>query len=330
MKKVYKKILFIRIGAIGDVVHTLNAPRAVKALYPDMEIHYLTSLPEDFLSNIPYIDKIWEFSGFKKTSIFSKELKDYAKFLKEERFDAVINFQPSIKTRVLARLAGIKNVYNYRKRNKRHAVKDYWLTARRAFPELSLADDLQLSFDDENTSKMQTKLEGLKRPFVVFNSGHVFAKRQGRTYPIDKWVELGNRIQEKYDGTIIVTGVKEDAEILKPLEVIKGSVSFVDKLSLVENSALIGCTDLIISGDSGPLHIASALGVKVIGLFGAMPISRTGPWGNNCITITSSKKCVPCGRRKCKYLYGTKELYSPCMKEIEVDDIFEKVCEVLG
>ena len=331
MKKTnFKKILFIRVGAIGDVIHTLNAPRAIKELYPEVNIHYLSSMPDEFMNYMPFIDKHIHYGNIQLTSIFSKDFKDFANTLKKEKYDVVINLQPSIKTRLLARLAGIKNVYNYHKRNSRHAVIDHWLTAKRAFPEITLPEDLDFRLSPELTAIIKDKVKNFNSPYIVFNSGHVFAKRQGRTYPIEKWVELGNKIQEKYNGTIIITGVKADAEVLRPLEKIKNSVSFVDKLTLEENSALLGCANLVISGDSGPLHIASALGVKVLGLFGSMPITRTGPYGKNCHTITSPKNCAPCNRRKCKYLRKSKELYAPCMKEIEVDKIFEKVCEILN
>ena len=81
----------------------------------------------------------------------------------------------------------------------------------------------------------------------------------------------------------------------------------------------------MLSGDSGPLHIATALKTKVVGLFGSMPIARTGPYGNNHCVVVSKKSCVPCNRRKCKYLDFPNELYSPCMCEIDVNEILEKI-----
>ena len=80
----------------------------------------------------------------------------------------------------------------------------------------------------------------------------------------------------------------------------------------------------MISGDSGPLHIATALGVKSIGLFGSMPADRTGCFCSG-VNIISKKTCVPCNRRKCKYLRKSKNLYTPCMEEIEVDEIIDAV-----
>ena len=328
-EKNVRKVLFLRIGAIGDIIHTLNAPRALKEIYPEVEIYYLANISAEFLTGVPYIDKPLVLPSMKHMKIFSKSMRETAKMIKAENFDMVINLQPSIKTRLLMRLAGIKKVYNYRK-NKHHAVMNYWETVKRAFPKISLAKDLKYSLKQQYLETIKPQIENLKKPLIIFNAGHVFAKRQGRTYPIEKWIELGNLIQNKYDGTIVITGVKADAEVLKPLENIKNSISFVDKLSLQENSALISFSDLLISGDSGPLHIAASLGVKAIGLFGSMPISRTGPYGENCHTILSPKKCSPCNHIKCKYLKKTKELYAPCMKEIEPLEIFKKVEEILS
>ena len=324
-----KKILIIRLGAIGDVVHTSNVYRSIKKLYPHVEIHYLTMINPNMLAYDECISKVWKIT-LDQLKPFSKASKDFVRELQNEKYDVVINLQPSIKTRLIAYLAGIKKRVNYHKKGKLHAVQNYWQTAKRVFPEVEELPDLELNLNPEICKNVETQVADLKRPLVILNAGHVFAKRQGRTYPITKWIELGNKIQEKYDGTILITGVKEDEEILKPLESIKNSVSFVSKQTLEENCALIKASDLLISGDSGPLHIATALDTKVIGLYGSMPTSRTGPYGENHCAIVSKKSCVPCNRRKCKYLDFPKELYSPCMREITVDEIFEKVVEILN
>lgn len=324
-EKEYKKILIIRIGAIGDVVHTTNTFRSIKQKYPEVEIHYLTYVDKSMLENDPNLAKVWWIDN-KKFSIFSKYTMLYAKQLRQEKFDAVINLQPSLKTRFLALLSGIKKHYNYRKNNNLHAVKNYWVTAKRAFPNIEEFSDLRLTVSDDICLKMLEKIAEYRRPYIILNAGNVFARRQGRTYPVSQWITLGNTIQKTYNGTIFITGVNDDAEILKPIESIKNSVSFVGQLSIEENNALIKNVDLLISGDSGPLHIAAALGINVVGLYGSMPIKRTGPYGgDNCRVVLSQKECSPCNHIKCKYLKFTKKLYAPCMEMIKVTDIMEKI-----
>ena len=323
------KILIIRLGAIGDVVHTANVYRAIKKWNSNIEIHYLTTINPNMLKFDECISKVWNVN-LDQLKPFSKASKEFTKILQAENYDAVINLQPSVKTRLIAYFARIKKRINYRKKNRIHAVKNYWQTAKRLFPEIEELPNLSLTLNPEICQQVETQVSELKKPLVILNAGHVFARRQGRTYPITKWIELGNKIQEKYDGTILITGVKVDEEILKPLECIKNSVSFVSKQTLEENCALIKASDLLISGDSGPLHIATALGTKVIGMYGSMPTKRTGPYGENHCAIVSKKHCVPCNRRKCKYLNFPKELYSPCMCEITVDEIFTEVEKILG
>ena len=86
---------------------------------------------------------------------------------------------------------------------------------------------------------------------------------------------------------------------------------------------------MLISGDSGHLHIENALGIKTIGLFGSMPAKRTGIYSNGEIII-SKKECVPCNSRKCKYLRDSDDLYAPCMKMITTDEIMEKISPQLA
>ena len=300
------KILIIRTGAIGDVVHTTNLYRAIKKSDPNIEIHYLTS-------------KLKE-----KISLFSDYTKELAEILKNEKYDLAINLQPSLKIKYLLFLAGIKKQLIYRKTFKLHAVKNFWQTGLKAFPEIKEEKELKLYLPLEAIDKAKEKVKDLKRPLTVINAGGVFSKRQGRTYPINKWVELGEKIIEKTGGTIILNGAKEDKEILSDLNKIPNCVNFIGELSLVESCAVISQADLMISGDSGPLHIATALGVKSIGLYGSMPANRTGCYSNG-INIISKKECVPCNRRKCKYLKKSKKLFAPCMEEISTESILSLI-----
>lgn len=323
----YKKILIIRTGAIGDVVHTTNLVHSIKKAYHDVRIDYMA---KELVTFIPENDKditkvITIDPRFK---LFSSYTFDMAKQLKEEHYDLVINLQPSLKLRALVRLAGIKKEIVYKKDFKLHAVTNFWKTGLKAFPDMKEDKEIKIYLPQEVTDCAKEKLKNYKRPFVIINAGGVFSKRQGRTYPIEKWIELGNKIQEKYDGTIILTGAEDDKEFLKPLNEIKNSVNFIGELPLQDSCGIISQADLMLSGDSGPLHIATALGIKSIGLYGSMPVERTGCYCNG-INIKSDKSCTPCNRRKCKFLKKTKKIYAPCMEEIEIGTIFNEIKRIL-
>lgn len=322
-KEIIKKLLIIRTGAIGDVVHTTALYRAIKKKYPETKIHYMTSeLIKPLLEEDETIEKIITIDS--KFKMFSDYTKNMAKIIKEEHYDAVINLQPSLKIRYLVFLSGIKKQTIYRKNFKIHSVTNFWQTGKKFFPEIEEEKELKLFLPKNSIEFAKDKTKELKKPLIIINAGGVLSKRQGRTYPVEKWIELGNKLQEIYQGTIILTGAKEDIEILKPLEGITNSVNYIGNFSLANSCAIIKEADLMLSGDSGPLHIATALGVKSVGLYGSMPINRTGCYSCG-INIASKKPCVPCNRRKCKYLKKTKKLYAPCMEEISTNEIIKKI-----
>ncbi len=325
--KKYNKILIIRTGAIGDVVHTSALFHSIKKHYKDVKIHYLTSeLIRPLIENDPDLEKVLSINP--KFNFFSAETKDYINKIKLENYDLAINLQPSLKIKFMLFLAGIKKQYIYKKTFKIHAVTNFWQTGLKAFPEIMPEKNLKLYLNEQTISNAKERLKNFPRPFVIINAGGVFSKRQGRTYPIEKWVKLGEEIYNKYGGTVILNGAKEDKEILSVLSRIPGSVNFIGELELIDSCAIISQADLMISGDSGPLHIATAFGVNSIGLYGSMPVLRTGCYSNG-INITSTKDCVPCNRRKCKYLRNSDELYAPCMDEIPTEKIMETVNKLI-
>ena len=322
-----KKILIIRTGAIGDVVHSTNLYRSIKKFYPSIKIHYMTSeLVKPLLISDPDLEKIITINP--KFSLFSAYTKELANILKQEYYDLVINLHPSFKVRGLIFLSDIKKQLIYKKNFKVHAVTNFWQTGLKVFPDMKEEKELTLHLPKEAVEIAKERLKNLPRPLIAINAGGVMSKRQGRTYPVDKWVELGNKIQEKYNGTIILNGAKEDKEILSPLNNIKNSINFIGELSLVDSCAVISQCNLMISGDSGPLHIASALKVKSIGLYGSMPVNRTGCYSSG-VNIVSEKYCVPCNRRKCKYLKNSGKIYAPCMEEIQTDTVLNTVIDFL-
>lgn len=262
MKKVntkIKKLLIIRTGAIGDVVHTTALFRAIKKCNPKIQIHYMTSkLIEPLLSEDTDIDKVLIIEP--KFKIFSNYTKELAKSLKTENYDAVINLQPSLKIKYLILLAGIRKQAVYKKNFKMHAVTNFWQTGLKFFPEIQEEKELKLYLPKTSAEYAKEKVKDFKRPIIVINAGGIMSKRQGRTYPVDKWIELGNKLQEKYNGTVILNGTKEDKELLEPLNIIKNSINYIGELPLADSCGIIGEADLMLSGDSGPLHIASALG----------------------------------------------------------------------
>ena len=322
-----QKILVLRFGAIGDVIHTTNTFRSIKNAYPEVQIDYLTfKTPAQLLQNDIYLNEVL-IADKKDLQIFGSN--KLINRLKSENYDLAINLQPSLKSRFLLHKAGIKNVATYKKDYNLHAVVNFWDTAKKVMPDIRCPYDLKIYLDKNISEQTAQRLSSFTKPFIAINAGGINSPRQGRCYPIEKWLETGIKLQGKYNGTIFITGLSEDKQLLSKLDKIPNSVNLTGKLSLQELASLYENCDLVLSGDSGPLHIATAVGTRVVGLFGSMKISRTGPYGFGHRTIKADLPCCPCNRRKCKLINSRHSTYQKCMEAIQLDDIANVAAKVL-
>lgn len=311
-----EKILIVRFGAIGDVVHSTGLLRSLKKYNKNLEISYLTfKTPSLLLQNDPDLEKIIVAEG-KSYKILIK----LAKELKKEKFDLCINLQPSIKTKFFSFILGAKYNLTYKKTFKLHAVENFWKTASSFFKDLYLEEELKIYIPQETKDKISDLLDKEKK-IIGFNIG-VSSTRQGRRWPIQYWKDLADKLINKYNCEIILTGFNDDAEIIEQLNGLPGIKSFCGQLSLVENAALLSQCNLLFSSDTGPLHIATALGVPCIGFYGAAPVKRTGPYGKKHHTLFSDRNCVPCNKRKCP-LIKKGDLYTPCLEDITPDRVMQ-------
>jgi len=313
------KILILRFGALGDVVHTTGLFRSLKTDNPNLSIHYLTFKEASLLlENDSDLDKVWIIPNKSYMCLIS-----FANILKKEGFDLFINLQPSIRTRFFSRFLSAKKTLTYRKDFTLHAVENFLRTVRPLFKGIKPGKSLKLFLSEETKAKAVSLLSGnRKKVGFVMETNPV---RQGRCWPVEHWYSLAESLVKKYDCEIVLTGTAKNIQNANKIGAISEKVnSFCGELDIAESSALLSECSLVISGDTGPLHIATALGVPVIGIYGSSPISRTGPWGENCFTLLSNRRCVPCNRRKCKYLQKD-EFYTPCMKDTAPDQVLDLI-----
>ena len=310
-----KKILIIRCGAIGDVLHTSEVFRSIKRTYPECEIHYLTTpVPATMISDDKDIDKIIIVDKVKYKNLFEK-LKD----LREEQYDAVINLQPSLKLRLLTFFAFPKHVFNYDKNLEKHAVFNFYETAGNNIKDLTFKNELKLYIPDDLKENIKRTIPTDKK-FVVITT-QAGPVREGKKWRPEKFRELALQIVNKYDVSVILTGTAADRESLVSFENISPEIyNLAGRFNILESAAMFSLAEYMIGADTGPIHIASATGKPIcIGLYGAMAIHRTGLVGEKHHSVKSSRLgCIPCQQRFCKLRNGE---YSPCMDDITVENI---------
>lgn len=320
-RKKINNILFIRSGAIGDVVQTTNTYRAIKKAYPSSKIDYVTS--ESILPLLKNDSDLNNVFTLKTRNYF--ELTDLGLKLLKNHYDLVVNLQPSPRFRYLAFLTRAKLVLNFKKNTKVHAVDNYFSVLKSVFPELESDDELHL-YIDENKVKEFAKLYNPDNKKLVIINTQATSARAGRKWNLDRFLELSLELIKKYDCRILVSGSKQDLLKVAYFHGVHNNITVIaGEHSLEDSAAIFSGADLFISGDTGPLHIASAFDKPVcIGIFGSTPVIRCAPKGKKHFTIHSQRSCVPCFKKKCRY---SKNEITPCMEDIRVDqvlDIIEK------
>ena len=138
------------------------------------------------------------------------------------------------------------------------------------------------------------------------------------------WSQRGSALSSIIAGLIIFTGGKDDHQSIEGILFLMEhrALNSSGKTSLKELSFLLSLSDLMITTDSGPMHIASAMGTPTVALFGPTAPWRTGPYSNNAIVLRNSISCSPCFKRKCNS--------KSCMDRISVEEVLDAVDKQLG
>lgn len=315
-----KKILVTRFGAIGDVVHTTIVHQSIKAKYPDCEIHFLTyNFIAPLLENDPNVAKVYSFDISKKDDALY--LFKLGLALRKEKFDIIIALQNSVRNRLLNIIANPKKIV-YRNKHRVHAVDAFLNSAKEIFDDLEKPKDLKLFLSNSTIEYVEEKIKNYPRPFIVINpGGENDALREGRIWSLENWADLSNKLIEKHGGTIFIVGSKGEKEYHKELLKIPSSVLFSGELALNESAALFSKADLFISGDSGPLHMASALDIKTLALMGSTESVACGPYGSKGYAINSLFNCPTRCDKTCLQLEESP--YKPCIQSITPEIVFD-------
>jgi lipopolysaccharide heptosyltransferase II len=150
------------------------------------------------------------------------------------------------------------------------------------------------------------------------------AKWETKLWPKKQFAELADMLIGQYDMKIVFTGGIKDYSIIQAItSSMKGrAINFAGKTTLTELAALYEKAALVVSTDTGPMHLAAAVGTPVVALFGPTAPWRTGPYGTGHQLIKAELECSPCFKRRCET--------TDCMYQISVDQVLKGVQKVLG
>jgi lipopolysaccharide heptosyltransferase I len=338
------RILFIKLSAIGDVVQTLPALEAIKKLYPDSEITWLVEeAAAGILEGHPLIGKLLISKRKEWTAMlgrprsFMRGVKGIAGFLRDLRsvqYDIAVDFQGLLKSGVLTGLARAKRKIGFdgtrelsylflnerlpRYDIEKHSLERYLDIARHlgaANPSstcrLPIASDIR---------GMSEKISAIKKegsPLVVINP---IARWNTKLWLERNFAELADLLMLRQKAVVVFTGSRADSEAIERIRGMmkQTALNWAGRTSLKELAALASSSDLFITTDTGPMHLAAAAGARVLALFGPTAPWRTGPYGSSHAVVRTGIECSPCFKRKC-------DKNIQCMRGISVAEVLSRI-----
>jgi lipopolysaccharide heptosyltransferase II len=331
--KQYTNILLIKPGAVGDLLQLTPAIRALKLKYPEAAITLM-------LGSEAAASMFFHNPNVHETVVFDRkgEHASLSGFLRLRRrisragYDLVINFQRSnFRAWLLASAALPCRFLVYRKARGRavHAVVNHLETLAPLGIDPAVADtSLELFLGPEETAFADELFReaGLSgRTVIALNPG---ASNRIKCWSTGQFSDLANRLVDELGAGIVLVGGGNERDLAEGIRAgMTGEpLDLVGRTSLPQLGAVLARCALLVSGDTGPLHMATAVGTPVAGLFGAIDPLRTGPVGEGHRVIRHAEvPCVPCMSKSC-----ANRSYLECMEKITPAEVFDTVREMLA
>jgi lipopolysaccharide heptosyltransferase II len=311
---VVRDILLIKQTSLGDVVHATAAIRSVRLAYPKARIAVLTSTTAaDVLNPSEDIDDLLTFDRYRvKANWWRRPLwtighiSKTIKQVRRTRFDIAIDLQGSWKTVIFLWAARTQNRF----------VKGRWWFAKRFHqPKLHAVDEMEgvlmlsgidpqqhhpvLTLKDGDREKAASLLAELpinKRKLAIFCPT---TRWPTKNWPLQNYLALAEKLKDHF--YVVFTGSPDDKAVIDKW-IATASPSKVKNLagslSLREFFALMSSADLVVTGDSLPMHAASAFGRPLVALFGPTDEALVGPRSKNSFVLRADVNCVRCYRRR--------------------------------
>ena len=351
-----EKYLIINPFGIGDVLFTTPVIRALKDKYPDCLIGYwCNERVRGLLRNNPDIDRIFALSRGDIKRIYKnsplkrfKALLDLISEIRAEKFKIAFDFSLDSRYAFWSRLAGIKKRigFNYNNRGKlltsrvdlkgysgRHVVEYY--TDLLKFIGITIKDkSLSLPVSEENKTAAEKRLTkygiapGSLVMGVAMAGGMSWGKdAQYKQWPANKFSQLIDILIKKHGAYVILLGSADEAPIADAIiSEVKDEkiVNLTGKISLEELALVIKRLKVLICNDGGPLHMAVALGVNTVSIFGPVDEKVYGPYpsGEKHIAVKKDLPCRPCYENfRFKGCLNNKK----CLDDIAVNEVYDNV-----
>lgn len=307
------KILIRATNWVGDAIMALPALRAVRSRFPDAEISILAR---------PYVAAIYENQKVCDNTMFVENKRDIAGELREQKFDIALLLQNAFEAAWIAWRAGIPERIGYARDGRSmlltkavavpkpgeipaHEQYYYLELLRRAgwLDSLASASLIKLNVPEENCQRaVEFLLSAGVRPDsfrIAIGAGASYGS--AKCWPPDRFAELANRLETQTHADVILFGTSGEAAVSSAIAAGMNHppIDLTGRTSINDLPALLSQCHLFIGNDSGAMHVAAAVGLPVVAVFGPTDPFGTAPVTPRCSIVQEKPYCSPCFLRRC-------------------------------
>ena len=358
----FSRTLIIKPSSMGDIVQALPVLTALKEQHPKARVSWLVASGlADLVAGHPRLEEVILFDRrrFGRAGRSVGAMLDFLAFLKglrQKRFTTVLDLQGLFRSGLAALATGAPNRIGFREaremaplfytsevalpREEMHAVDRYLAVARHVGLAAPKATD-HLPVSEAARAAVRQRLEeaGLQKgaPYAVVCA---YARWETKQWPAERFAEVADRLYECVGARSVLVGGEAAIPAGRTISdwARHPPIDLTNRTTLKELVAVIAEARVLVSDDSGPMHIAAVEGVPVVAIFGPTSARQTGPYGPGHRVLSGRAPCSPCYRRECLYAgsgpnpkgaggAGTPGLALCCLRNIGADEVAELLLE---
>ena len=343
-----ERILILKPSSLGDIVHALPTLASLRQRFPQAYISWLVKEEwSELLDGNPDLDEVFP------VTFSLKAWPSIVRRVREKRFDVVIDLQGLLRTGILARLSGASQRVGFAGAREGSA----WFYTQRVALPIKVVDRpwrlVDMHAVDRNLEVARFFGADISRPMFcipdVEDDRRVIeeyldkagvqgndqlivmapaSREEIKNWPIERFADVAEKLCQESNRKIVLLGSPSQAKMMKAFSFLppENCLNLVGKLRLRQIGSLLRRAHVLIANDSAPVHLAMAIGVPVLGLYGPTHIEATGPYGTGSHRVLHTEMpCRPCGKKVCHHVHEKE-----CLLEISVEEVVQAARQLLS
>ena len=344
------RVLIIKTSSLGDIIHALPVLDFLHKASPGIEIGWVVDenfkellLGNPLLHRVHIVDsRKWRKHPFSAQTPL--EVSRLWREIRESGYDTVFDIQGNLKSALIGVASGVKRRIGFPVERLQEKVNAWFTTDKSPYSpednhahlrclsavnvpfalpyrEMELISEISTNPDDDKfIEELLADITGEKK--ILFHCGTTW---QTKFWHHDGWVELGGRLTTRFPDAAILFSWGSDAEKKMAAEIasnIGRQAVVIDRYPLKKFASLLKQVAVVVGADTGPVHLAAAVGTPTVSFYRASDGSESGPRGNRHVIVQSKMPCTRCFRTSC-------EKDAECRESITVDELFNGICRLL-